>query len=98
VCRSSDPRDRRTRTAALIQSGGSTLLIDTPPELRLQLVRQGIDRLDAVLYTLEHADHVNGIDDLRCFPCGARRPCRSTDRKPRWITPAGRSATSSTIR
>ena len=67
VCRSSDPRDRRTRTAALIQSGGSTLLIDTPPELRLQLVRQGIDRLDAVLYTHEHADHVNGIDDLRMF-------------------------------
>ena len=67
VCRSSDPRDRRTRTAALIQSRDSTLLIDTPPELRLQLVRQGIDRLDAVLYTHEHADHVNGIDDLRMF-------------------------------
>lgn len=67
VCRSSDPRDRRTRTSALIQSGDSTLLIDTPPELRLQLVREGIDRLDAVLYTHEHADHVNGIDDLRMF-------------------------------
>ena len=67
VCRSSDPRDRRTRTAALIQAGASTLLIDTPPELRLQLVREGVGRVDAVLYTHEHADHVNGIDDLRIF-------------------------------
>jgi phosphoribosyl 1,2-cyclic phosphate phosphodiesterase len=67
VCRSPDPRDRRGRTAALIRTGDSTLLIDTPPELRLQLVREGIDRLDAVLYTHEHADHINGIDDLRMF-------------------------------
>ena len=67
VCRSSDPRDRRGRTAALIQSRDSRILIDTPPELRLQLVREGVDRLDAVLYTHEHADHVNGIDDLRMF-------------------------------
>src|SRR5215510_7269942 len=67
VCRSTDPRDRRGRTAALIDNGASRLLIDTPPELRLQLVREGVDRLDAVLYTHEHADHVNGIDDLRMF-------------------------------
>jgi phosphoribosyl 1,2-cyclic phosphate phosphodiesterase len=67
VCRSPDPRDRRGRTAALIQSRESTLLIDTPPELRLQLVREGIDRVNGVLYTHEHADHVNGIDDLRMF-------------------------------
>ena len=67
VCRSSDPRDRRGRTAALIQSGSSRILIDTPPELRLQLVREQVDMIDAVLYTHEHADHVNGIDDLRMF-------------------------------
>jgi phosphoribosyl 1,2-cyclic phosphate phosphodiesterase len=67
VCRSNDPRDRRTRTAALIQSGSTRLLIDTPPEVRLQLVREGATRLDAVLYTHEHADHVTGIDDLRIF-------------------------------
>ena len=67
VCRSSDPRDRRGRTAALIEQGENRILIDTPPELRLQLVREGIDRLDAALYTHEHADHVNGIDDLRMF-------------------------------
>jgi phosphoribosyl 1,2-cyclic phosphate phosphodiesterase len=67
TCTSDDPRDRRTRTAALIEAGGSRLLIDTPPELRLQLVAAGVDRVDAVLYTHGHADHVHGIDDLRAF-------------------------------
>lgn len=67
VCRSSDPRDRRSRTSALLEVDGRTLLIDTPPELRLQLLRAGTAHLDAVLYTHEHADHVHGIDDLRSF-------------------------------
>jgi phosphoribosyl 1,2-cyclic phosphate phosphodiesterase len=67
TCRSTDPRDRRTRTAAVIESDGHRLLIDTPPELRLQLVGAGIDRVDAVLYTHAHADHVHGIDDLRAI-------------------------------
>lgn len=74
VCRSGDPRDRRTRTAALLQAGATTLLIDTPPELRLQLVREGIGSVDAVLYTHEHADHVSGIDDLRIFSLRRRAP------------------------
>lgn len=74
VCRSDDPRDRRTRTAALIESGESTILIDTPPELRLQLLRAGTTRLDAVLYTHEHADHVHGIDDLRSFSLLQKQP------------------------
>lgn len=67
VCRSEDPRDHRTRTAALLEAGQATLLIDTPPELRLQLLGAGARRLDAVLYTHEHADHTGGIDDLRVF-------------------------------
>lgn len=67
TCRSDDPRDRRTRTAALIEHGGTRLLIDTPPELRLQLLAAGIGHVDAVLYTHLHADHVHGIDDLRSF-------------------------------
>lgn len=67
ACTSSDPRDRRTRTAALIETGRTRLLIDTPPELRLQLVAAGVDRVDAVLYTHAHADHVHGIDDLRAL-------------------------------
>ena len=66
VCRSPDPRDRRTRTGAVVETdGGTRLLIDTPPELRLQLTAAGIDRVDAVLFTHEHADHTHGIDDLR---------------------------------
>jgi phosphoribosyl 1,2-cyclic phosphate phosphodiesterase len=67
VCRSDDPRDRRFRSAALVETEQATLLIDSPPELRLQVLRAGVQRLDAVLYTHEHADHVNGIDDLRSF-------------------------------
>jgi phosphoribosyl 1,2-cyclic phosphate phosphodiesterase len=65
TCTSLDPRDRRTRSAALIEAGGRRLLIDTPPELRLQLVAAGVASVDAVLFTHAHADHVHGIDDLR---------------------------------
>jgi phosphoribosyl 1,2-cyclic phosphate phosphodiesterase len=67
VCRSTDPRDKRTRSGAVLEAQGSTILIDTPPELRLQLIAAGFSRIDAVLYTHEHADHINGIDDLRIF-------------------------------
>ena len=68
VCRSPDPRDRRTRVGAYVESrGGTRILIDTPPELRLQLTSAGIDRVDAVLYTHDHADHLHGIDDLRAI-------------------------------
>src|SRR5437016_5521675 len=71
---SGGPRDRRTRTAALIESGGRRLLIDTPPELRLQLVTAGVGSVDAVLFTHAHADHVHGIDDLRAFSARQRAP------------------------
>src|SRR5919197_1853262 len=67
ACTSTDPHDRRTRTAALIETDGKRLLIDTPPELRLQLVAAGVDHVDAVLFTHAHADHVHGIDDLRAL-------------------------------
>ena len=68
VCRSPDPRDRRTRVGALVESdGGTRILIDTPTELRLQLVTAGVDRVDAVLFTHDHADHVHGLDDLRAI-------------------------------
>lgn len=72
VCRSSDARDRRTRVAAVVErERGPRVLIDTPPELRLQLIQAGIGEVDAVLYTHDHADHVHGIDDLRAI--SARR-------------------------
>lgn len=65
VCVSEDPRDKRTRVGAVIESGGTRLLIDTPPELRLQLIANGVDRVDAVLFTHDHADHTHGLDDVR---------------------------------
>lgn len=67
VCRSSDPRDRRTRTSALVRTGGTTLLIDAGPDLRQQMLREGVEHLDAVLLTHEHMDHIAGMDDLRAF-------------------------------
>lgn len=70
VCRSGDPRDRRMRTGAVIEQGGRCLLIDTPPELRLGLLAAGIGRVDAVLFTHDHADHTHGIDDLRALSGG----------------------------
>jgi len=68
VCRSPDPRDKRTRVGAVVESaGGTRLLLDTPPELRVQLIANGIDRVDAVLFTHDHADHTHGIDDIRAI-------------------------------
>jgi phosphoribosyl 1,2-cyclic phosphate phosphodiesterase len=66
VCHSPDPRDKRSRVGALVESDhGARLLIDTPPELRIQLIAAGVDRVDAVLFTHDHADHTHGIDDIR---------------------------------
>lgn len=73
TCTSSDTRDRRTRHGAAVTLRGGRLLVDTPPELRLQLVAAGVDRVDAVWYTHVHADHVHGIDDLRAFTSRAGR-------------------------
>ncbi|MGH7502262.1 MAG: MBL fold metallo-hydrolase [Longimicrobiales bacterium] len=75
VCTSADPRDRRTRHAALLQDqDGRSVLVDTPPELRLQLVAAGVSAIDAVWFTHGHADHTHGIDDLRVFSMRGRRP------------------------
>jgi phosphoribosyl 1,2-cyclic phosphate phosphodiesterase len=75
VCTSSDPRNRRTRTSAAIRwadpadpTAQRTILIDAGPDLRLQAVAAGLDRVDAVFLTHGHADHIMGFDDLRRFP------------------------------
>lgn len=67
VCLSPDPRDNRTRSSALITCGEMKILVDTGPDLRFQALRHGIDRIDAVIYTHAHVDHVAGFDELRAF-------------------------------
>lgn len=67
TCSSNDARNTRTRASAIIRAGGKTLLIDTGPDLRQQALREQLLHIDAVLYTHPHADHLNGIDDLRAF-------------------------------
>lgn len=67
ICSSTEPRNSRTRSSVFIQVGGMNVLIDSTPDLRLQALRSGIKRIDAVLYTHTHADHTHGIDDLRTF-------------------------------
>jgi len=67
VCRSHNPRNKRLRCSALIETRGKHILIDTSPDLRQQALREKIPRLDAVLYTHPHADHLHGIDELRGY-------------------------------
>ena len=77
VCRSNDPRDKRTRSGALVETdAGKRILIDTPPELRLQLIATHVDRVDAILFTHEHADHIHGIDDVRALSVRGKSPLR----------------------
>src|SRR5271170_2373259 len=67
VCTSDDPRDNRLRPSIYIQYGGHGVLIDTTPDLRQQALRESIERIDAILFTHSHADHIMGLDDVRPF-------------------------------
>jgi len=67
VCTSDNPKNNRTRVSLYIEVDGSCFLIDSSPDLRMQALRHDIRRVDAVLYTHDHADHTNGLDDLRGF-------------------------------
>ncbi|MBI5641941.1 MAG: MBL fold metallo-hydrolase [Deltaproteobacteria bacterium] len=77
TCSSTDPRNKRTRSSILIQENGKNILIDTSTDLRAQSLANGIERIDAVLFTHPHADHIHGIDDLRAFNLaqGGAIPC-----------------------
>jgi phosphoribosyl 1,2-cyclic phosphate phosphodiesterase len=68
VCTSPDPKNKRCRPAIVVTAeSGANVLVDTPPELRLQLLATNVTRLDAILYTHSHADHIFGLDDVRSF-------------------------------
>lgn len=73
-CDPAEPRNRRTRPSILVEEAGQTILVDTSPDLREQLLRSNISALDAVVYTHFHADHVHGIDDLREINRAMQRP------------------------
>lgn len=74
VCQSTDPRDARLRPSILVRRGGVNVLIDTTPDLRQQALRARLSRIDAILYTHAHADHILGLDDVRPFNYHRRDP------------------------
>src|SRR3989338_5937186 len=77
VCTSPNPKNKRLRTSITVTINDKTILIDTTPDLRTQVIANGIKKIDAVLFTHSHADHLNGIDDLRGFTAfrEAPHPC-----------------------
>jgi len=74
VCNSADPRDNRLRSSALLSVGEQNILIDAGPDLRQQMLRERVKRVDAILLTHEHNDHVIGLDDIRPFNFSSGRP------------------------
>ncbi len=96
VCVSEDPLNKRLRCSALLEyendaestsgdsaapgTDGAVVLIDTTPDLRTQALHYGVDRLDAVLFTHGHADHLHGLDDVRCFCFDRALPCYGDER------------------
>ena len=80
VCSSTDPRNKRTRTSLLVENDGAYILVDTSTDLRSQAIRENIPKIDAVLFTHDHADHIHGIDDLRGFHFQHKNiiPCYAT--------------------
>src|SRR4051794_15221506 len=76
VCESTNPRNHHTRSGVAIRAPDGNVLIDTSPELRIQLLREKIDLVHAAVYTHSHADHLFGLDDLRIFGHYLQRPVR----------------------
>ena len=74
VCTSTDHRDKRLRASALIEYCGLTILVDAGPDFRYQMLRQGVNHLDAILLTHNHKDHTGGLDDIRAFNLLERHP------------------------
>lgn len=86
ICHSSDPRNKRTRSSIHLRAGDTSVLVDSGPDLREQALREGLSKVDAVIYTHDHVDHVVGFDELRAFcwhrdsplPLYARPSCMDT--------------------
>lgn len=74
VCKSVDKKDKRLRSSVLVESESTTLIIDTGPDFRYQMLREGILKLDAVVFTHEHKDHIAGFDDIRGFNWKTKMP------------------------
>lgn len=80
ACDPNEPRNRRSRVSILIETPTTRILVDTGPDMREQLLAAGVDRLDAVIWTHDHADHTHGIDDLRQVYHAMRAPVRGLAR------------------
>ena len=73
-CTSDDPRDKRLRSSLLVEDNETVLVIDTGPDFREQMLRANVSRLDAILFTHEHRDHIAGLDDIRAYNFISGRP------------------------
>ena len=74
TCQSSDERDKRLRSSLLVEIDDTTLVIDTGPDFRQQMLRENVTKLDAILITHDHKDHIGGLDDIRAFNYKQKRP------------------------
>ena len=74
VCLSTNPKDKRLRSSILINVDGNTLVVDTGPDFRQQMLREKVNKLDAVLFTHSHKDHTAGLDDIRSYNFRSKRP------------------------
>lgn len=74
VCMSTNPKNKRTRASIYLESNGVSILVDTSPDLRMQALNCKLKKIDAVFYTHSHADHINGIDDIKSFNFLAQKP------------------------
>jgi len=74
VCTSSDSKDKRLRSSILVQSASTTLVVDTTPDFRYQMLREKVDKLDAVIFTHPHKDHIAGLDDVKAYNYFLQKP------------------------